>query len=390
MPHDFDDEIALKNSHLVKWDRLDLCGVEADDGLAMWVADMDFRAPAPVRAALQAEIDRGVLGYYGSDETLRNAICAWMETQHDWTMQPDWITFSHGVVAGLGITLEALTQPGDGIIIFTPVYHAFSRKIVAKGRRVVESLLAMEDGQYVMDFDALEAQLDGTERMVIHCSPHNPGGKLWTAEETRALADFCKKHDLILISDEIHMDLVFPGHKHITTAVAAPECLDRLILLTAASKGFNIAGAETSFIVTPDPDLRARIASAQAAIGGTPNRFGMIMMEAALTDCADWSSDVCAYLGENFRIFRDGVNAIPGLHVMDMDSTYLAWVDFAGTGMERPEFSRRVAEDARIAVNAGPAFGTGGESYLRFNLATRRALVEEAVTRLAAAFSDLQ
>lgn len=390
MPTNFDEIIDLKNTHSQKWDNMGVCGTVSDDALAMWVADMDFRPPQAVTDVLQAEIDRGVLGYYGKDESLRAAICNWMKTQHNWAVQPEWLSFSHGVVAGLGIVFEAFTKPGDGIIVFTPVYHAFARKIEAKGRKVIESEMNLSDGRYEMDLDALEAQLDGSEKMVIFCTPHNPGGRLWEVNEINALADFCAKHDLMLISDEIHMDLVFSGSKHVPTAIAAPQVTDRLVTLTAASKGFNIAGAETSFIVAEDKAIQAKIMAAQASFGGSPNRFGMLMLEAAFAGGLEWSKDVNAYLAENFRIFRDGVNKIPGLKAMDMDSTYLAWVDFSGTGMEREEFTQRVAKDARIAVNAGPAFGTGGDSYLRFNFATRRAIVEEAVERLAQAFGDLQ
>ena len=390
MAINFDEIIELKDTHSMKCDHMAACGVEAEDGLAMWVADMDFRPPQAVTDVLQAEIDRGVLGYYGKDASLRASICNWMKTRHNWAVEPGWISFSHGVVAGLGIVFEAFTAPGDGIIVFTPVYHAFARKIEAKGRRVVESELTLSEGRYEMDLEALAGQLDGSEKMVIFCSPHNPGGRIWDANEINALVDFCATHGLMLISDEIHMDLVFRGGKHLPTAVAAPHSTPFLVTLTAASKGFNIAGAETSFIVAEDRDIQAKIMAAQASFGGSPNRFGMLMMEAAFTGGADWSDAVCAYLSDNFKVFKEGVDAIPGLHVMDMGSTYLAWVDFSGTGMAREEFTERVAKDARIAVNQGPSFGTGGETYLRFNIATRKALVEEAVGRLAEAFGDLQ
>ena len=286
--------------------------------------------------------------------------------------------------------IEAFTKPGDGIIVFTPVYHAFARQIEAKGREVVESVLENRDGDYVMDLDALAGQLTGRERMVIFCSPHNPGGKLWSADEIRTLCTFCTEHDLVLVSDEIHMDLLHPGARHLVTAVACPDVRPRLITLSAASKTFNIAGAETSFIIASDPQLREQLARAHASFGGSPNRFGMLMMEAAFTDCDDWLAEVNAYIAENFRIFRDGVNEIPGLSVMDMRSTYLAWVDFADTGMERQEFTDRVLQTAKVAANHGPSFGSGGETFLRFNLATRRALVEECVARLKTAFGDLQ
>lgn len=390
MTIDFDDVIELRNTHSQKWDNMAACDVDDPDGLSMWVADMDFRPPQSVQDALQNEIDRGVYGYYGQDGPLRDAICGWMQSRHGWTVSPDWISFTHGVVAGLGIVMEAFTEIGDEIIIFTPVYHAFARKIAAKGRKVVESELDLVDGAYEMNLDQLAQSLSGNEKMVIFCSPHNPGGKLWSADEIKALTAFCATHDLLLISDEIHMDLTFPGHKHLPTATTAPDVTNRLVTLTAASKGFNIAGAETSFIIAEDPELRAKIMTAQASFGGTPNRFGMVMMEAALTGGGEWSDKVCEYIAENFRVFKEGVDAIPGLSVMAMPSTYLVWVDFSGTGMQENEFAHRVAKDAKIAVNKGTIFGKGGETYLRFNIATRRALVEESIERLAKAFGDLQ
>lgn len=391
MTTDFDQEIDIRNCHSAKWDMAAAAtGAEGEDIIPMWVADMDFRPPQAVTDVLQGELDRGILGYYGDDSTLRSAIVDWYARRHDWVVRPEWISFSHGVVAGLGIVLEAFTQKGDGVILFTPVYHAFARKVEAKGRKVVESLLTLNDGRFEMDLDALAASLTGDERMVIFCSPHNPGGTLWRADEIEALAAFCDTHDLILVSDEIHMDLTFPGAKHLVTATVAPAVAPRLVTLSSAAKTFNLAGGETSFIIVGDPDLRRQLAAASASFGGSPNRFGMLMMEAAFTEGHDWLAAVQDYIAENFRIFRDGVNAIPGLSVMDMQSTYLVWVDFSGTGMEREEFSNRVLKGARIAANHGPSFGTGGEACMRFNVATRRALVEDAVARLGAAFSDLQ
>ena len=388
MTYDFDIPVPLKNTHSAKYDAAGAAvGATADDTIPMWVADMDFRVAQPILDALQAEVDRGVIGYYADDMPLRTAICDWFDKRHAWKPDPSWIYFTHGVVAAFGTILEAFSDPGDGVILFTPVYHAFARKIEAKHRHVVESLLEMEDGQYVMNLDALEAQLTGSEKILVFCTPHNPGGRLWTEPETKALVDFCQKHDLKLVSDEIHMDLTFDGARHLNTAAAAPSASNLLITLGSASKAFNIAGGETGFMIAADRELRAELARAHASHGGTPNRFGMLMMEAAFTRCDDWLAEVCAYIAGNVRLFEDGVNAIPGLSVMNMQSTYLAWVDFSGTGLTRDEFTKRVITDARIAVNFGPTFGSGGESYLRFNLATRRELVAEAVERLGAVFS---
>ena len=391
MSVDFDTKIPLRNTHSLKYDMMEkVCGVGDPDALSMWVADMDFKPPQAVHDALQAEIDRGLFCYFGDDSTTRSAICDWMADQHGWRFEPDRILFSHGVVAGLSITLEAFSDPDDSVILFTPVYHAFARKIKAMGRLVHECPMPIEDGAYVMDLDGLRRALTPRHKILIFCSPHNPGGKIWTADEIRALAAFCAEHNLILVSDEIHMDLTFPGQRHVPTAIAAPECSPRLVTLTAASKGFNLAGGETGFIIAEDPAVLARLTKAHLALGGTPNRFGMIMTEAALRHGAQWSRDVRAYIAGNFSLFRDGVNAIPGVSVMDMPSTYLAWVDFAGTGMTANEVSDRVAKMARIATSAGPSFGAGGETFKRFNLAMPRAMVLEAVTRLQHAFSDLQ
>ncbi len=391
MSFDFDNPPPMIGTNSAKHDMAAAAtGARGDDVIPMWVADMDFPACPAVQEALMAEAKRGVIGYYGDHAEIKDAIIGWMHSRYGWTIERDWIFFSHGVIHGLAITLEAYTEPGDGVILFTPVYHAFAKKIEAKDRRVVECELPIRDGVYHMDLEALAAQLDGSERMLIFCSPHNPGGRLWSAAEINALVDFCRARDILLVSDEIHMDLTFPGQTHLNTAVTAPQSTPGLVTLTAASKAFNIAGGETGFAIVGDATLRAKFTKAHTSHGGSPNRFGMIMTTAALTQGADWLTAATAYIAENARIFEEGVNAIPGLKVMPMQSTYLSWVDFSGTGMERAEFSRRVLEDASIAANHGPTFGTGGEQFMRFNVATSKARVEEAVARLAAAFGDLQ
>ena len=233
--------------------------------------------------------------------------------------------------------------------------------------------------------------MTGSERMVILCSPHNPGGRVWTGAELRALADFCTKHDLILIADEIHHDLVFPGHHHLPMPLAAPDCLDRLVMMTATTKTFNIAGCHCGNVIITDPTLRATFAARLNALGISPNAFGMHMARAAYSpEGAVWVDALMAYLAGNQRLFNAGMAAIPGVRPMDLQATYLAWVDFSGTGMEPAEFTRRVEQQAQIAVSYGHSFGTGGENFLRINIATPRSVVAEAVERLHRAFADLQ
>ena len=387
----FDESIDRRNTHSAKWDVMEaVYGVSPEDGLSMWVADMDFRPPQAVTDTLQAMIDHGVHGYYAPDTSYKAAVCGWMQRRHGWDVQPEWISTTHGLVAGVALALQAFTEKGDGVILFTPVYHAFAKMISNNERRVVEAEMVLENGYYNMDLAALGAALDGTEKMLILCSPHNPGGRVWSVDELRTVADFCVKHDLILVSDEIHHDLVFAPNKHTMMALAAPEIADRLVTLVAASKTFNLAGGMTGAVIISDETLRARFAKAHQATGASPNRFGMMMTEAAYNEGEAWLEELLAYLAENKRIFDEGVNAIPGLRSMELESTYLAWVDFSGTGMDMAEVIERVQSRAKIAANYGESFGKGGDSFLRFNLGCPRSMVKHAVSRLQAAFSDLQ
>ncbi len=391
MQFDFDEVIDRRNTNCVKWDMLEpIYGVSPDDGISMWVADMDFKAPPVVNAALHAAIDHGVHGYFGDDRAYKQAIINWMKTHHNWEVEPDWISTTHGLVAAVGTCLQAYSEPGDGVILFTPVYHAFAKMIRANGRTIVESRLINDDGRYRMDLEALAAQLTGREKIVILCSPHNPGGRVWSREELQGLAAFCTDHDLILVSDEVHHDLVFPGETHTVMANAAPDCVDRLVMLTASSKTFNLAGGMTGNAIIPDTAMRERFTAVHLAAGASPNRFGMLMATVAYSQGLPWLKALLGYLGETKRLFDDGMNAIPGVRSMTLDATYLAWVDFSGTGMDAAEFTSRVEKTAKVVGNHGSTFGSGGEDFLRFNLAMPRKQVLEAVDRIQAAFADLQ
>ena len=388
----FDEWIDRRGTHSVKWDLMEAnYGVSASDGIAMWVADMDFRPPACVQAALEAMVSHGVYGYFGDDKASRDAICWWMRTRHGWDVAPDAIFTTAGLVNGTAICVDAYTKPGDGIVLTTPVYHAFARVIAAAGRRVVECPLALAEGRYGLDIAAWDALMTGTERMLILCSPHNPGGRVWTREELREIAAFCTRHDLILVSDEIHHDLVMPGQRHTVMAVAAPEILDRLVMMTATTKTFNIAGCHVGNVIIPDAALRGPFRARMSALGISPNAFGMVMATAAYSpEGAAWVDALVTYLDGNRRLFEDALRGIPGVRPMALEATYLGWVDFAGTGMEPVEFIARVEKQARIAVNYGASFGAGGSSFLRFNLATPRPVVALAVERLREAFADMQ
>ncbi len=388
----FDENICRFDTHSVKWDMMEkLYGVPADDGIAMWVADMEFRPPTCVQTALEKMAAHGLYGYFGDDGEYQAAIKWWMKTRHGWDVPDGSIFTTHGLVNGTAMCVDTYTQPGDGIVLLTPVYHAFARVINAAGRKVVECEMPIVDGRYQMDFAAWDKQMTGAEKMLILCSPHNPGGRVWTKDELRGVADFCKRHDLILVSDEIHHDLVMPGHKHTVMAVAAPDITDRLVMMTATTKTFNIAGCHSGNVIIPDPKLREKFAARMNAMGISPNSFGMFMATAAYSpEGAAWVDRLCEYLDGNRKVFDEGIAKIPGLKSMPLEATYLAWVDFKDTGMSQAEFTARVEKGAHIATNYGTPFGKGGETYLRFNLACPRAVVAEAVARLQKAFADLQ
>ena len=389
---DFDRIIDRHGTHSQKWDMMEkIYGVPTSDGIPMWVADMDFQPPQCISDALQGMVDHGIYGYYGDDRSYLSAIRWWMQERHGWRVEPEWVFTTHGLVNGTGLCVDAFSEPGDGVVLFTPVYHAFARVIKAAGRRVVECPLAMENGRYVMDFDAYDAMMDGSEKMLVLCSPHNPGGRVWTRDELQGVTDFARRHDLILVSDEIHHDLVMPGQSHIAMPLVDDRIADRLVMMSATTKTFNIAGAHIGNVIIADEALRARFAARMGALGMSPNSFGLVMAKAAYSpEGARWVDALVRYIDGNRRLFDAGIDTIPGLASMPLEATYLAWVDFAGTGMDAGDFTARVEKDARIAVNHGPSFGTGGESFLRFNLATPRARVEEAVARLQEAFADLQ
>ncbi len=389
---DFDRIIDRRGTNCAKWDAMEkLYGVSPADGISMWVADTDFQVPDFVLQAGKDMLEHGVLGYQGIFDDYHNAICWWMQNRHGWSVKPEQVFSTYGLVNAVALNLQAFTDPGDGIILFTPVYHAFAKIIKAGGRQVVEMPMRQEAGQYYMDFPTYDDMLTGNEKMVILCSPHNPGGRVWTQAELAEVAAFCERHDLLLVSDEIHHDLVFGDNKHLPMPLAVPGVENRLITLTAPSKTFNIAGNHLGNAIISDPVLHTKFDKVMKGLGIATTVMGTEMTTAAYSpEGAAWVDQLVAYLDRNRKTFDAGINAIPGLKSMDLQSTYLAWVDFSGTGMAESEFTKRVAEVAKIAANYGSTFGTGGESFMRFNLGCPHSVVEDAVARLQKAFGDLQ
>lgn len=390
---DFDRVIERRGTHASKWDHIArLSGIKSPDAIPMWVADMDFAAPPGVTKALAAELQCAVHGYYADTGSWAAALVDWMARRHGLRIEPGWVSPTPGIVSGLGLVLQAVSVPGDEVVVFPPAYHAFRKIILANERRILDAQLVESAGRYAMDLAALRARLSPRTKVVFLCSPHNPGGTVWPAAELRALAALCAERDLILVSDEIHCDLVFDGAKHTPTMAAAPEIADRLITCVAATKTFNLAGAHVGACIVSNAALKRRLDARIAASGlGSYNRFGMIATEAAWRTGEPWLDELLPYLAKNRDTFDAGIQAAaPGARSMHLDSTYLAWVDFSGTGLPREEIAASVRDRARIFASPGEQFGPGGETWLRFNFATPRPILDEALSRLEEAFSDLR
>lgn len=387
----FDEPISRIGMRSGKWDALKTrYNMSSDEGLAMWVADTEFKPPQAVLDALTGMVDHGVFGYYGDQTSYRNSICSWMKRRHNWTIEPDWIFNTHGLVTAVALGIQTWTKPDEAVIIFTPVYHAFARVIDANGRRIHESELVNNNGRYELDLETLEASLKGDEKMLVFCSPHNPGGRVWTKDELQAVCDFCIEHDLLLMSDEIHHDLVFDDNKHTVMSNVCREINSRLVTLSATTKVFNLAGGHCGNTIIEDPKLRAEFGATLRAGGMSENIFGLVMAEAAYNHGEEWLEEQLAYLTENRRVFDEGINAIPGLRSMNLEATFLAWVDFSGTGMSAKEFTDRVEKQAKIATNHGHTFGSGGDNFLRFNIGCPRAHIVDCIERMQKAFGDIQ
>jgi cysteine-S-conjugate beta-lyase len=388
---DFDRVIERRGTHASKWDMMArLSGIDAPDAIPMWVADMDFAAPPGVTEALAAETKRATYGYYANTGSWAAALVDWMARRHGLKLDPDWVSPTPGIVSGLGLVLQAVSAPGDEVVVFPPAYHAFRRIILANARRILDVELVETNGRYVMDFDALATKLTARTKVVFFCSPHNPGGTVWRSEEIRELAAFCARHDLILVSDEIHCDLVFAGARHTPTFTAAPEIADRLITCVAATKTFNLAGAHVGACIASNRALKQRLDQRIAACGlASYNRFGMIATEAAWRTGEAWLNALLPYLAANRDLLHARIEAAaPGARAMRLDATYLAWVNFANTGLSPQDVESRVKHRARIFASPGPQFGPGGDTWLRFNFATPRPILMQALTRLDEAFQD--
>ncbi|MEK4359645.1 PatB family C-S lyase [Paenibacillus sp. FSL M7-1455] len=386
----FDKPISRHMTGCEKWDGMKHIFGTAD-ALPMWVADMDFESPPSVISALKERVEHGVFGYTMQTDEYKGAVAGWMKERHGWEIDTDWIVFCPGVVPALSFAVQAFTAPGDKVVIQPPVYPPFHSVVEEHGRELVINPLRSENGHYSMDLKGLEEILQGGQiKMLILCSPHNPVGRVWTREELEALVTLCVRHDVLIVSDEIHADLVFEAKAHTPIALISEDAKKRSIICTSPSKTFNIAGLNTSNIIIPDPDIRSAFQSALRLYHvGSISALGSTAAQAAYTGGREWLDEVLVYLQQNMDYVINYVEThMPEIKVRKPEATYLLWLDFRALGMDQDELSAFLLAKAKLALNNGGAFGQGGEGFMRMNVACPKATVAEAMERLNAAMKE--
>jgi cysteine-S-conjugate beta-lyase len=383
MKYNFDQGINRLNTCSEKWDGLKKrFGVK--DVIPMWVADMDFMSPPQVREALKKRVEHGVYGYTFRPESYFTAVIDWLEKRHQWTIQNEWISHSPGVIPALSLIIQTFTQPGDKIMIQTPVYHAFSRVIKAQNRTVVSNPLKFENRNYTMDFSDLEAKIDPAVKMIILCSPHNPVGRVWNRDELTKLGEICIKHNILVVSDEIHFDLIYKGSKHIPFASISSDFADLSITCIAPSKTFNLLGLHTSSVIISNSKLRRSYNKAVNELSlGSPNIFGMIASESAYRDGEEWLNQLIDYLQGNLDFVMQFLKEhIPQIKVIPPEGTYLVWLDFQQLRLSTKDLDHFMLHKAKVALNEGHIFGEEGKGFMRMNIACPRSTLEKALYQI--------
>lgn len=390
MQYYFDEVIDRKKTNSLKWDAV--TRIYGDpEVLPMWVADMDFLPPEPIVEAVALRAARGHFGYSLRPDSLSESIVGWLARRHNWQVEREWLTYTSGVVPALALAVQAYSQPGDKIIIQPPVYHPFFAVIQNNGRQVVNNPLKLEDGRYSMDFDGLEKCFDSRVKMLILCSPHNPVGRVWTREELTRLGEICLRKGIVIVSDEIHFDLILGSDdapiRHYPLASLSEELAQNTVTCFAPSKTFNIAGFHSSAVITPNARLRALFDnSLESSASGGSNLLAALAWEAACRESEGWLDALLDYLRGNLSFLcRYFEERIPRIKVIRPEGTYLVWLDFRGLELSQTELKTFLATEAKVGLNDGAAFGPGGEGFQRMNIACPRSTLEEGLRRIEAA-----
>lgn len=389
MTYDFDELLERRGTDSVKWD-----GVQEvwgrDDLLPLWVADMDFRTPSFVMEALKRQLSGGVLGYTRPCADWAPAICDWLLRRHGWQVETGWISFVPGIVRAQALALLCFTRPGDRVAVMNPVYHPFFLVTQRLEREVVFSPLVLRDGHYHIDYARLEQDLDGC-RVLILCNPHNPGGRVWTEDELRRVADICHRRGVMVLSDEIHADLTLPGYRHHPFATVSPRAAAISLTFMAPSKAFNMPGLASSYAIAVDPGIRRRFQTfLEAGEFGEGHMLAYVGCAAAYREGEEWLGQLLAYLQGNIDFTEQFLKErIPAIGMIRPQASYLIFLDCRRLGLPQPELVNLFVDKAHLALNDGTMFGRGGEGFMRLNVGCPRSVLRRALEQLEEAVSHL-
>ncbi|MBN1265791.1 MAG: pyridoxal phosphate-dependent aminotransferase [Anaerolineales bacterium] len=399
MKYDFDSIINRENTNSVKWDFRFEEGKPsqwdstyskhgAERVLPLWVADMDFICPQSVIDALEKRARHGIFGYTRETDAYYEAVQSWFKRRQGWQIDPSWITITPGVVPAVYMLVQAFVKPGEKVIIQTPVYYPFYSAVEGNDAVVVRNPLLYEEGFYKIDFANLEKSAQSPDvRMIIISSPHNPVGRVWTREELNRMGEICKANDILMVSDEIHSDLIMPGYDFVPFPLAGKDFESFSVVCTAPSKTFNIAGLRTSNIIIANETIRRKFLDVlnRSGIHGI-SPFGMDALIAAYNEGEEWLEQVLTYIHQNYEFLKTFFQKnLPEIDVIQLEGTYLVWLDCRRLGLDSMNLESLMLEDARLYLDEGYIFGSDGEGFERINIACPRSLLEEALHRLLAA-----
>lgn len=382
MKYNFDEMISRRNTNCIKWD------ASADsEMLPMWVADMDFRTAPAIVEALQKRVAHGIFGYTRVPDEYYQAVISWLDRRHGLKTKKDWFIYTSGVVPAISAIIKAMTEPGDKVILQTPVYNCFFSSVRNNGCEILSNPLIYAGQTYRMDYEDLGRKAaDPRAKVLVLCNPHNPAGRVWTHEELVRLGEICIRHNVLVISDEIHCELVYPGHKHLPFASISEEFLKHSVTCISPSKAFNIAGLQIANIIAPDDEIRRKI---DRAINVNEvcdvNPFGVIATIAAYNEGEEWLDQLVGYIGENYKFMKDfcAVN-LPEFPLAVLEGTYLAWMDCSALHIPSEELGVRLQKEAKFWLNAGAIYGKDGDNFMRWNLACPRERVADGLNRFLA------
>lgn len=388
MNYDFDTVVNRKNTNAIKYDLAKKRG-KPEDAVSLWIADMDFPTAPCIQKAVAEKAAHGIWGYSRPDNRYYDALKKWYKERHNFEVQNEWVVNTPGVCFALATAVKAFTKEGESVLIQKPVYYPFFNIINSLQRKVVNSSLILKNNHYEIDFDDFERKIvQENVKMFILCSPHNPGGRVWTKQELQKISEICLAHNVLVVSDEIHSDITFGSNVHTVYGSLSEQALKNSIICTAPSKSFSLAGLQFSNIFIADEKLRKAFSEELDKTGyDEPSVFGIVAATAAYSEGADWFDSVKSYIWENILFAKKYIEEnAPQIKVLVPEGTYLLWLDFSKTGLSDSEINDRVLNKAKVWLDSGSMFGKEGEKFQRINCATPRIILEDALKRICSQF----